>query len=148
MSILSNATQTGSDNSPERGENGYTFAKSVSAGGSGELTRSIRRNGTVERVSVRIYPGPEEDLELNIYRESTDGNNREKLVQPIGKDHIDGDDDTWVWQITEPIKSGETIVVTHDNQDSNNAHPYRVNVDVDYANGLSRFVGGLLGGGS
>lgn len=128
---------------PERRES-FSFGKNVAGGANGEMTRKVTKPGTVEYVSVRIYPGPETDLEIELLVDPTEGNTRE-LVETIGKDVIDGDDDTYEFHPSHPLEKDDNIMIRYTNQDSTNPFDFRVNVDVDYRGPLDRLASALRG---
>jgi hypothetical protein len=126
-------------------KNGLSIAKQVSADASGYVGVEMERDGTVESVSIRIYDGAESTLRLRVLK-IRDGN-QVQLVELVGKDWIDGDDDVYHWDVSEPVEQGDEIAVQYDNNDTSNPHNFRSNIDVDHASGTSRSVLGALGVG-
>jgi len=127
-------------------KNGLSIAREVSPDTSGYEGVEMERDGTVESVSVRIYQGAENTLRLRVLR-VRDGS-QIQIVQLHGKEWIDGDDDVYRWEVSEPVEQGDEIVVQFNNSDVDNSHNFRLNVDVDYAKGTSRSILGALGVGS
>jgi hypothetical protein len=127
-------------------KNGLSIARAVSPDTSGYEGVEMERDGTVESVSVRIYQGAENTLRLRVLR-VRDGS-QIQIVQLHGKDWIDGDDDVYRWDVSEPVEQGDEVVVQFDNNDPDHPHNYRVNVDVDHSGGTSRSILGALGVGS
>lgn len=107
------------------------------------LTLTVERPATVERVALRIYQGAQLDLEIRPYIRRKN-NTEQPLIELVGKEYIDGDDDLYVWDISRPLEDNEEIVFSATNNDGSNAYDYRVNLDLDYADGASRFLGGLF----
>lgn len=127
-------TGAGSKNTQQEQQEAVTFAQSVAAGASGRTEKRFTRPGRVRHVQARIYPGAELDLELNILVVTTEGTRR-KVVETEGKDHIDGDNDSWEWWPDEPIQDDEDLVVEHNNTHASNSYDYRVNCTVNFVNG-------------
>jgi hypothetical protein len=115
------------------------FATQASAGADSELTEKVSESATVEHLSIRIYRGAELDLELTPFLER-DGTERTSLVDLVGKDHIDGDDDRYKLDVLEPVSADDVIGVEYNNQDNNNPHNFSVDVTLDRAGGQSRVL--------
>lgn len=119
-------------------QTGQTIAKQVPAADSGKLTLPIDAPGTVEKLKLRIYAGAENDLHL---RPQIKANNAySNLLDYAGKDYVDGDDDTWTWDLSEPIRKDEELVIRYDNKDGANAHNFRATFSVDHLGGVERAV--------
>lgn len=127
-----------------RPKSGSTIAKQVPATDQDRVSWRVPRDGTLEKLAVRIYIGAENTLRLNVYHEHEDGG-QELLIQPQGKNFIDGDDDRWEWDLAVPVRQNDAIVVDYENTDGTNAHNFRVTLDVDYYNGVERFTHALKG---
>lgn len=125
---------------PRETKEGVSYGKKVPADGSGTLEYQVSRDATIESVSCRIFPGAETTLELNFYVLRRDTEATDQLVQTVGKDHVAGDDDLFRWDVSTPVANGDTIVVEYNNTDTNNAHGFRANMDLDYSGGLSRIL--------
>lgn len=139
MSVISGRSET-----VEQEREGLTLSDHVPAGATDqEVSVKIPQSATVERLSVRIYTGAELDLELYPYIQREDGT-RQPLLELVGKEYIDGDDDLYEWTLSRPIESGDEITISATNNDGSNAYDYRANLDLEYAGGLSRIFGGVL----
>lgn len=121
-----------------------SFSASVSPNTSGRLSYDNQRDATIEHVQVRIYAGAELDLELKLLVVTRSGNRRQ-IVELVGKDVIDGDDDFYTFHPAEPVQSDEQIVIEHENVNANNTYDYRVNMDLDYEGGVHRALEDALG---
>jgi len=103
-------------------------------------------DATIEEVRVRFYPGPQLDLEVLPYRRSGRSGDRKGLVDLVGRPWIVGDNDSWSFDISEPITEGDEIGVKVRNQaatgtDQDLAYDYTVDIVVDGAGGTSRVLG-------
>lgn len=127
-------------------KDGFTLGEQVGANSSSEVVAEIPENATIERLSLRIYGGPEHDLNIvPTRRTSGQGGKRDyPLVRMFGQDHIDGEDDRFVWNISRAVEKGEKVVMKAENTDPNNPHHYRANLDVDYRGGLGGWLIGAL----
>ena len=122
------------------------FSTTVAGGADSDLSHEVTADATIEKVTVRFYPGPLLDLELRPYVETDDGQ-RVDLVDVIGRDKIVGDDDVFEFYVSEPIREGESIGVEYTNQDPSNSYDFVVDMEVDRIGGLNRvtrFVRGLV----
>lgn len=128
---------------PDESRDGITFAEQVPATEEDRLSWKVENPATLEGVSARIYRGAENTLRLNLYHIAQGG--EVEIVEPIGKDYIDGDDDVYEWQISRSLQVGDRLQVKHHNTDGANAHNYRVNMDIDYNGGLSRLTSMIRG---
>lgn len=122
---------------PKETKDGVSFATEAAAGASDELVYAVDRPATVEHVTARIYSGAETTLELVPVVRTVDENER-PLVELVGKPAIDGDDDSYEWNISQEIEKNEEIVIKYTNTDGSNAHNFRVNVDIDHLGGVER----------
>lgn len=122
---------------------GQTIAQQVPASGSGFVAVPASKDGTVESLKVRVYAGAENTLKLRP-QVKADGSFTD-LLDYAGKDWLDGDDDTWEWQLSHPVERGHEVGIRYDNTDPNNPHNFRAVVDVDYLGGAGRVVEGVRG---
>jgi len=121
-----------------------SLSDQVAAGSTQTLTYKVPEEATVERFAVRIYVGAELDLEIDPYIK-TDGNEPNRtLIDLVGKQYIDGDDDRYEFDLSRSIPDSAEIVLEATNNDGSNAYDYRANLEIDYASGASRFLGGIL----
>lgn len=116
----------------------HDFSLSVLPDTSGVLEQRAFADGTVERISVRIYQGPELDLHLDPYVMRFN-QRRQDLIHYVGKKYIDGDDDRYIYAVNVPIRMDELLVVFYSNLDPAYTYDFRVTIEVDYAGGLYRF---------
>jgi hypothetical protein len=122
----------------------FSISEQVPANSSSEQVVEVPSDATIERLQVRIYTGAELDLNITPVVRTSTGQER-PIVKLRGKSVIDGDDDFYEFAPTKPIQDNDKLVVKATNTGTN-ALDYRVNIDVDYRNGLVSFVGGLLDG--
>lgn len=129
-------------------KDGFSLSDQVPGGATGrEVSARVDTDATIERISIRIYQGPELDLELEpMVRERGGGSRKRPILEYSGKEYVDGDDDLYVWDVAEPVEEGEEIVVEATNRDGSNAYDYRANFDVDYHGGTSRGLLETIGG--
>lgn len=130
----------------QESRHGLTFARQVPANEDDRVAYEIREDATVEDVQARIYQGAENTLRLNIQHIPTSGS-PVSIVEPAddgdGKGWIDGDDDDYRWSVSVPVERGDELVVDYENRDANNAHNFRVNMDIDYMGGTERLIAGI-----
>lgn len=124
-----------------RPKEAISFGKSVSKGGSGDVTYDVQADATVERVTVRFYRGQELDLQLTPFIKTGNGERKIDLVQLAGKSYIDGDGDFFEFDVGEEVTKGDQIGVHFDNKESNYAYNFRVNVELDKEGGTARAMG-------
>lgn len=129
-------------------KDGFSLSDQVPAGATGrEVSARVDTDATIERISIRIYQGPELDLELEpMVQERGGGSRKRPILEYSGKEYVDGDDDLYVWDVAEPVEEGEEIVVQATNRSGSNAYDYRANFDVDYHGGTGRGLLESIGG--
>lgn len=120
---------------------GQSLASRTPAGATETENLSIDSDGTVERLTLRIYRGAETDLRLypRIVREG----NSIPLIETAGKTYIDGDDDHWEWTLAQPVQQGDRLSIRAVNNDDTNPHNWRATVEVDYLEGQSRVLSSI-----
>lgn len=126
------------------GKRGISFSETV-AGNSNSITEySVQADATVEKLSVRIYPGPETDFKIypEIKREQAD--TVESLVRFEGKQYVDGDDDVFEWDLSVPLYKDDVIQVRAENN-TGNEYDYRANLEIDERNGPESLADAILG---
>lgn len=116
----------------------FRFADSVDPNTTEEYEETLHAAATIEGIEVRIYPGPELDLRVKLF--AVDGADRRPLINFNGKEYVDGDNDVWSFDVSEPIDEGEEILVEVENQDANTTYNFAVNMAVDFAGGIERLV--------
>lgn len=107
------------------------------------LTHEVQHDATVEKLVPRFYAGCETTVEVNIYVVSS--GDATKLVETVGKDHLDGENDEWTFRPSEPVEKGDEIMIQFENTDSENPHRFRVNFELDREGGKMRSILSLLG---
>jgi len=95
------------------------------------------KDATVEQVDVRIYPGAGLALRLEILKKDDQTDVTTPIVRTRGKDYLDGDDDTYSFDLSEPIKEDDQIVVRAANLADSNEYNFRVNFDIDERGGTT-----------
>lgn len=125
---------------PRETKEGVSFAKQVPAAASGSLKFKLEEPAVVGPVDVRIYTGAENTLDLEVLVEDPDEENSRPMVRTVGKDVIDGDDDTYHWDVEQELEENDWIVITYNNTDGSNAHNFRANISIDYATGGERIT--------
>lgn len=95
------------------------------------------KDATVEQVDVRIYPGAGLALRLEILKKDDQTDVTTPIVRTRGKDYLDGDDDTYSFDLSEPIKEDDQIVVRATNLADSNEYNFRVNFDIDERGGTT-----------
>lgn len=146
MSVISDRSAESRAAEPK---DGFTLSDRVPASTTDqEVSITLDSDATVERLSIRIYPGAELDLQLvPVVRTSGGGSRDRPLLEFAGKEYVDGDDDMYVWELSKPVEEGDEIVMKATNNDGSNAYDYRANFDVDYragSTGLLASIGGVL----
>ena len=98
---------------------------------------SIEANGRIKgSFRVRMYKGAELELRLVPQIITLSGSTVVKVRKTIpaltGKAYIDGDDDSFVWDIDEPVYKGETIRIAATNANGTYTYDYRVDFTIVY----------------
>jgi hypothetical protein len=118
----------------------YPFRVTVPAGGSITLNQPVPRDGTVERIKVRFYAGTELAVQVVPFVRDERGTQKPLLAfVKGGKQFVDGDDDSFVFEIREPVfvKGKESLFVQFTNTQLAGGFNYDVAVDIeiDHAGG-------------
>ena len=135
----------------------FRLAAPVSPDSTIKLTKKMEESATVEGVRVRFYSGPRLDVRAEPFVEVSHGPDRADRVNLIdyadeavdpdaevdAKDFIDGDDDDFPFDVSQPVDEGEIVGVELQNLNTEFTYNVTVDVVVDYAGGTSR-MGGLL----
>jgi len=119
------------------------FAENVDPGDNVNLSKEIETAATVEQVTVRIYRGAELDLHVQPYVER--GGRRTSLVEYQGKDYVDGDGDFFEFPVSEGVERRDQLGVDVENQATDYAYDFSVDVVLDRAGGTSRVVNWISG---
>jgi hypothetical protein len=132
-------------------DRGVSIAAAVNASGTDpqnveSYSYTTGKDATVEQVDVRIYPGAGLALRLEILHVDDQTGTESPLVRTRGKDYIDGDDDTYSFNISEPIKQDDEIKVRATNLADSEEYNFRVNFDVDERAGTRSLLGEVLNG--
>lgn len=146
MPVISGRSESGELDDPKEG---VTLGDRVPAGATEQrMEFEVLADATVEQFSVRIYQGAQLDLQLEVFIErkiNESRTRRDDIVEMVGKEYIDGDDDVYEWDVSQPIEEEDKLVILATNNDGSNAYDYRANFDVDYEGGVSRGLSRLLG---
>jgi hypothetical protein len=127
----------------------YRFAADVLPNTTIKLTRKVPADGTVEKVRIRTYVGNELALQIRPWVESERGRIRHLVTYAPApaKQYVDGDDETWVFEIREPVEqNGDCLVVEVVNTSINYTYSMAVDIEVDHAGGVWPFYV-IAGGG-
>ena len=116
----------------------YEFAEEVPALDSVTLQQRAYNDGTIEAVRVRIYQGPALDLRIDPYI-LRHNNRRQNIIEYVGKQFVDGDDDHFTYAISIPIRRNELLVVQVVNLNDTFDYDFRVKIEVDHAGGVWRW---------
>lgn len=112
------------------------FARKVSAGTSGEYKYNIQKDGTIEQFELRIYSGAEDELEVNVYVKNEDTGLKQKIVEtPDDQSYIGGNEDFFRFNASQKVTNEDKIVIDYNNTDGNNAHRYKINLEIDRTGG-------------
>lgn len=132
------------------------FSTAVSAGNAETLTKTMQEPGTVDRVDVRFYSGPDLTVEVEPYVQIGDPGDREResLVDLVGRQAVVGDGDEFTFHTSEGFEREDVIGVDIRNNsdqadEDGDGYDYDVIVDVtvDHAGGSSRTGLSLFEGG-
>lgn len=124
--------------------------------------KAVAADGTVESLSIRLYPGAELSVQVDAWIENAVKEKRSLIdyfqeseldgALPEGaviKSYVDGDDDPWRFSPREPVfaTDDDKVCITITNTDDTN--PYDVAVDylIDYAGGPLPFSGSIAQAG-
>lgn len=105
----------------------------------------VREDSTVESVSVRIYSGAGLALRLRILRVDDQTGTESEIVRTEGKPFIDGDDERYSWDVSEPVSKDDKIRVEATNLADDQEFNFRANFDVDERAGTKSVIGEVLG---
>ena len=143
MLFNSQTSDSDTDNAGENRRADKRFDPDIPEGETVTETFELPYHATIENVSVRFYPGPQLTLEVLPFRETPDGD-RLPLVDVIGeRDTLVGDDDSFTFDVSEPVRRGDTIGVMFEN---NGDHDYRapVDIEIDRHGGIRRTVTSVM----
>lgn len=117
----------------------YHFAFAIPAAGSGRLSKTIPAPCTIEKMTIRIYPGAVLNVHLDPYILKTN-NRRYNVIDYVsgGKQYIDGDNDTLIFDVGHPAQVDDQLVVDYINIDAVNAYDFVVDFEVDFFRGMMR----------
>ena len=119
------------------------FAEEVPPNSTVETTTKIDEPATVEQIQIRFYQGPELDLALLPYRERQ--GDKVPLVDLYGREQIVGDNDTFVFPISEQLHSDDVLGVEATNSNPEYSYDFSVDMTVDRAGGIDRALSSLTG---
>lgn len=112
----------------------FRFGLQVPASTAGYEDAPVEMPGTIERLMVRLYPGPENALRIRplILRRDEEI----PIVKFIGKPYFDGDGDKWESWLREPVGPDDILRIRYDNVAAAIAYDFAVEIEIDYAGGL------------
>lgn len=128
-----------SDTNSERRDS-VRFSGQVSPDSTETYTKTVQDPATVEEVSVRFYAGPRLDLQVTPFVDVGEGSqsNRIPLIDFRGKQYVDGDDDYWIFPVSESVERDDTLGVEVVNVDGTNSYDFSCDLVVDRAGGVRR----------
>jgi len=111
-------------------KSGLTFAKEVGTDSEGQLEYEVQGNIlTIHTLDVFVY-GNETLLKLRPVVQPVNNSSRIPLVETIGNAELDGHHAEYNWTLNEELTEGDRIIIEYDNQDTQNPHRFRINMDV------------------
>lgn len=118
----------------------YPFRVTVPAAETITLNQPVPRDGTIERIKVRFYAGTELAVQVVPFVRDERGNQKPLLAYARGgKQYIDGDDDSFVFEIREPVlintKDSLYVQFTNTQLAGGFAYDVAVDIEVDHAGG-------------
>lgn len=124
------------------------FSTDVASDDSEEVTADVKADATVEQITIRFYRGPRLDLGVKPYVERKvreDRSRRIPVVDLHGSEFVRGDDDTWVFHVSQEVEEGDVIGVEAVNEDQNgHRYDFVCDFEIDRAGGSSRPFNGFL----
>lgn len=113
------------------------FGRKVGASSSGTERYNVKKNGTIEKIAIRIYSGAEDTLQLNVFKDNDEVDNLQKIIEtPDDQNFIGGNEDFFTFEISEEVTQEDEIVVEYDNTDGSNPHRYKINMEIDRTGGI------------
>lgn len=109
----------------------------VPAGAKNELRYRVRTPCSMEKVTVRIYPGAVLNLHLDPHVETPKGT-RIEVFDYVAKTYLDGDNDLLPYSVNIPLDVDDEIVVGYENLDGVNPYDFSVTFELDYHRGAVR----------
>ena len=122
---------------------GISFAEQTDGESTDEVVHTVVSPATIEQIHARIYPGPENELELVLQHRSRESSQWVSLITHEGKQFLDGDNDTWEFDVAIPVAKDDEIRVVATNN-ATEEYDWRVNMDVDELGGVRRAIRRLL----
>lgn len=123
---------------------GLTFATEVAPNSTETLTHRVSRNATVESIKIRFYQGPRLAVSVTPFVDHAGDDGETPLLRTVGKEAVDGDNDVYEFGISVPVDEGDTLTMGLENTDPDFSYNVRTNLELDYAGGGGRFLGGFL----
>lgn len=131
----------------------YRLAKRVTnyggADSKGTIEFPVNREGTIERMRIRIYIGPQLDLKLVPYIRRKGSQSEEGLIAYAdeGKKYLDGDDDVLDFTLSIPVFRDDAVCVDYENMDAVNSYDFYCDIEIDHMGGAYRLPMYGSGGG-
>lgn len=122
-------------------DRGVSLAGAIDPNTTEFIRYEVGSDATIENFTVRIYPGAGFALRLRPKVVKSE-NNAYPLIRTRGKNYIDGDDEKYEWDLSEPVEQGDEIVVEAENLASESEYNFRANADIDERGGTLSWFGG------
>lgn len=113
------------------------FSFHVPASGKSELTYNMKTQASLEKVTVRIYPGAVLNLHLDPYVLTPKGT-RIDIFDYVGKKYLDGDNELKPYSVNIPLDVDDMLVVGYENLDAVNGYDFSIDFEVDFWRGALR----------
>lgn len=117
----------------------YRLSLSVAPGASGTLTRPLPMDGTIERLTMRVYSGNAMNLDLTPMVNGFRGR-RYPIIDFVGKLFFEGDDDVIQEPISIPVKRAWELAVDYTNNSATDTLDFYVEFIVDHMAGTGRVI--------
>ena len=111
----------------------YLFSDDLDAGVGRSYVLPFDRDGTLERLYVRFYPGAR--LRLTLKPQIFRSDRRERVVALRGKPSLSGENDVLDLKVSIPVYKDDSFVLDAANIDPDGPHSFLCFVEVDYAGG-------------
>lgn len=123
-----------------------TFSGTVAGGGSETESYPLDGPATVEALEVRLYPGQELELGVDVLIKDKGSGSTRPIVQSGGSSTFRGDDDSFRFDLSKPVPDDSDIVVRAVNENPDFEYDFRVNMEVDYREGAASAGYSMLSG--
>lgn len=111
------------------GQKPVLFRKEIAPLEKDKLTYRIPSNGTIDKLTVRFYPGPEGDLRIRpLLINYSDQPQRIVHYAEGGKDYISGENDEYNYPVSIAVQIDDEIHIYYENLDATNTYSLVVDV--------------------